>query len=384
MRGFKRLTAVILIVILSISLAGCDSSMDLETTSDIAISESASNEITRARETKKESAPSKKVVAAKNKAETKKVVIEKEHSETKKQVNKNKVKVKYASSKLKLSQIPNYKAVNAPYVRINNNKPTFKNSEIKKASFESYSKLDSIGRCGVAVASVSRDTMPRSKRGSISEVHPSGWHSYRYSSVEGQSLYNRCHLIGFQLTGENANERNLITGTRYLNTEGMLPFENQVADYVKSTNNHVMYRVTPIYSGNELVVRGVQMEGYSVEDKGRGVCFNVYCYNVQPGIKINYANGTSSGKGLISYSWKSGRTSNSKGINKSNNAAKNSVNNSAKNKSGTYILSLGTKKFHRSNCPSVKQILAKNKGTFNGSRKTLIDQGYAPCKNCNP
>ena len=144
-------------------------------------------------------------------------------------------------------------------------------------------------------------------------------------------------LIGFQLTGENANERNLITGTRYLNTEGMLPFENQVADYVKSTNNHVMYRVTPIYSGNELVVRGVQMEGYSVEDKGRGVCFNVYCYNVQPGIKINYANGTSSGKGLISYSWKSGRTSNSKGINKSNNAAKNSVNNSAKNKSGTYI-----------------------------------------------
>ena len=307
-----------------------------------------------------------------------------------KHTKKVKVKIKHASSTLKLSQIPKYKVVKAPYIKVNGNKPTFKQSEIKTSSFEHYSKLDSKGRCGVAIASISKDIMPKSKRTSISEVHPSGWHSYRYSNVEGESLYNRCHLIAHQLTGENANEKNLITGTRYMNNEGMLPFENIVADYVHRTNNHVMYRVTPMYKNDDLVARGVHMEAYSVEDKGAGVSFNVYCYNVQPGVKITYADGTSSGKHMISSGWSNSpninknRNKNNSNRNYNNSSNRGNNNKGKKGKKQTYILSLGTKKFHYPSCPSVNQILPKNKGKFKGNRKTLINQGYAPCKNCNP
>ena len=161
-------------------------------------------------------------------------------------------------------------------------------------SSESYSKLDRLGRCRTAFACIGTDIMPTEKRGSIGMVKPSGWHTVRYDNlVEGKYLYNRCHLIAYQLSGENANERNLITGTRYMNTEGMLPFENKVADYVRSTKNHVLYRVAPVFKGTELVARGVQMEAYSVEDRGEGICFNVFVYNVQPGIEIDYASGDS-------------------------------------------------------------------------------------------
>lgn len=190
-----------------------------------------------------------------------------------------------------LDSIPAYSG--KAYVAINNNQPSFSAAELTTRSYESYAALDSLGRCGVTVASVGQDLMPTEERGSIGQVKPSGWHTVKYDNVDGKYLYNRCHLIGFQLTGENANTRNLITGTRYLNIEGMLPFENMVADYVKETGNHVAYRVTPIFSGNNLVASGVQMEGYSVEDNGEGICFNVYCYNVQPGITINYADGSS-------------------------------------------------------------------------------------------
>lgn len=290
-------------------------------------------------------------------------------SETKITTNAKKTK------KLKLSNVPKYK--NSAYVKINGNKPTFKGKEIKKVSFQKYSKLDSKGRCGVAIASIAKDIMPKKKRGSISSVFPSGWHTYRYESVPGKYLYNRCHLIGHQLTGQNANPKNLITGTRYLNIEGMLRFEEEVADYVKSTSNHVMYRVTPIYRGNNLVASGVQMEGYSVEDKGRGISFNVYCYNVQPGIKINYKTGTSSEKGKISGSSKS--SSNHSYKRKSSNSSSK-----GRAKQGTYILSLNTHKFHKTSCYSVKRIKPSNRQTFKGKRKTLINQGYEPCKNCNP
>lgn len=160
--------------------------------------------------------------------------------------------------------------------------------------FETYSSLDALGRCGVAFANVCTDTMPTEPRGEIGSVKPTGWHTVRYDDlIDGMYLYNRCHLIGYQLTGENANERNLITGTRFLNMEGMLPFENMVADYVQETGNHVLYRVTPDFQGNELVARGVQMEGYSIEDNGAGICFNVYAYNIQPGIEIDYLTGDS-------------------------------------------------------------------------------------------
>ncbi|KXB66354.1 hypothetical protein HMPREF3181_00772 [Parvimonas sp. KA00067] len=192
---------------------------------------------------------------------------------------------------LDINNLPEYKG--KPYVVINNNEPNFEKSELVTKSFEKYSELDSLKRCGVADSIIGKDLMPTSKRENISSVKPSGWKSIKYNGIDGKSLYNRCHLIGFQLAGENANKRNLITGTRYLNTKGMLPFENMIADYVKETNHHVRYRVTPIFVGNELVARGVQMEAISIEDNGKAVKFNVYCFNVQPNIEIDYKTGNS-------------------------------------------------------------------------------------------
>ncbi len=189
-----------------------------------------------------------------------------------------------------LDEIPDYNG--KPYVTINNNKPNFKEEKQTK-SFEKYSNLDSLNRCGVAYANVSKETMPTEKRGRIGMIKPSGWHTIKYDNVDGKYLYNRCHLIGYQLTGENANEKNLITCTRYMNTVGMLEFENKVADYVKETNNHVLYRVTPIFEDNNLLASGAQMEAYSVEDSGKGINFNVFVYNVQEGINIDYRTGES-------------------------------------------------------------------------------------------
>ena len=191
------------------------------------------------------------------------------------------------------SSIPAYSG--KAYVVINNNQPSFNESELKTTGYETYSGLDSLGRCGMAIASVGKDTMPKEneERGSISSIKPSGWQQATYDNISGKYLYNRCHLIGWQLSAENANRGNLITGTKYLNVEGMLPFENMVADYIKETGNHVAYRIVPIYEGNNLLASGVQMEAYSIEDEGEGICFNVYCYNVQPGITIDYATGKS-------------------------------------------------------------------------------------------
>lgn len=181
---------------------------------------------------------------------------------------------------------------NAAYIAVNGNEPFFTEDELTLDPFETYSQLDSLGRCGVAYANICQELMPTEKRGDISQVKPSGWgHNNEYEFVDGQYIWNRCHLIGFQLAGENDNEKNLITGTRYLNIDGMLDFENEIADYVKSTDNHVLYRVTPIYDGSNPIADGVLMEGYSVEDDGKGVCFNVYAYNVQPGVEIDYRTG---------------------------------------------------------------------------------------------
>lgn len=190
-----------------------------------------------------------------------------------------------------MNQLPEYSG--NPYVEIDGNQPGFTDKDKTKESFEKYSDLDSLGRCGVAYANVGMDLMPSEERGSIGKVKPSGWHTVKYDSVDGKYLYNRCHLIGYQLTAENANEKNLITGTRYMNVDGMLPFENMAADYVKETGNHVLYRVTPVFDGENLLAKGVQMEAYSVEDEGDGICFNVFVYNVQPGVWIDYATGES-------------------------------------------------------------------------------------------
>lgn len=192
---------------------------------------------------------------------------------------------------LDINKLPEYNG--KPYVVINNNEPNFEKSELVQKSFEKYSELDSLKRCGVADSIIGQDLMPTSKRENISSVKPTGWKSVKYNGIKGGNLYNRCHLIGFQLAGENANKRNLITGTRYLNTKGMLPFENMVTDYVKETNNHVRYRVTPIFVGNELVARGIQIEAISIEDNGKAIKFNVYCFNIQPNIEIDYKTGNS-------------------------------------------------------------------------------------------
>ena len=246
------------------------------------------------------------------------------------------------------------------YTPVNDNIPFFTEEEITDRSFEFYEDLDSLGRCGPATASIGRDLMPTQKRESIREVHPSGWQSVQYDWVDGKSLYNRCHLIGFQLAGENANEKNLITGTRSLNIHGMLPFENMVADYVKETGNHVMYRVTPVFSGRNLVADGVLMEGLSVEDQGDGITFCVFAYNQEPGVTIDYATGDN---------WAS------------EDDLREEV---SENQEQAYVLNTSSKKFHRLTCPGVEQIRKSNKEVYRGSRQELIEKGYKPCGSCNP
>lgn len=260
-----------------------------------------------------------------------------------------------------LSNIPDYDG--KAYVELNGNVPEFSESEkTYSESFEEYGKLDSLGRCTYAVSCIGKDLMPTEKRGSIGSVKPSGWHISKYDFVDGKYLYNRCHLIGYQLTAENANERNLITGTRYLNVEGMLPFENDVADYIEITNNHVYYKVTPIFEGNNLVANGVQMQAYSVEDNGQGISFNVYCYNVQPGVAIDYATGDNQTVASSSITSTSSDEADKK----------------------TYIVNTKTKKFHNPDCDGVKKMSSSNKKKYKGTRDSFISNGYSPCQKCNP
>lgn len=283
-----------------------------------------------------------------------------------------------SSSAFSLSSVPDYSG--SPYVAVNNNVPYFTQQDYTTESYEYYSPLDSLGRCGVCVASIGRDLMPTEERGSIGSVKPTGWHTVKYDNVDGKYLYNRCHLIGYQLSGENANTRNLITGTRYLNVQGMLPFENMVADYVKETGNHVLYRSTPIFSGSNLLASGVLLEAYSVEDSGDGICFNVYCYNVQPGVSIDYANGDSYASAPQSSSQSATQPAPYAAPQEQNEPAPAPD----QGTTGTYILNTNTKKFHLPGCSSVKKMSEQNKQTYNGSRGDLISQGYEPCKKCNP
>ncbi|MDE7244948.1 MAG: DNA/RNA non-specific endonuclease [Oscillospiraceae bacterium] len=256
-----------------------------------------------------------------------------------------------------LEDIPAYSGT--PYVELSGNVPGFADGDMTTNSFEDYSPLDSLGRCGVAYACIGVDLMPTEDRGSISSVTPTGWQNAQYDCVNGKYLYNRCHLIGFQLAGENANKQNLITGTRYLNVDGMLPFENLVADYVKETENHVLYRVTPVFEGDNLVADGVQMEALSVEDSGEDVCFNVFVYNVQPGVVIDYATGAS----------------------RLDDAAP-AVSGDAE--SVSYVLNTSSKKFHDPSCSNAGSISGKNREDYTGTRDALISQGYEPCGQCKP
>lgn len=227
------------------------------------------------------------------------------------------------SSNITIDNIPAYSGDD--YIILNNNIPNFSESDLTTTSFEEYAPLDDLGRCGVAYSNIGIDIMPTEKRESISSVKPSGWHSVKYDIVEGKYLYNRSHLIGYQLTAENANDRNLITGTRYFNATLMLPYENMVADYIKETNNHVLYRVTPVFEGNNLVATGVQMEAKSVEDNGEGIEFNVFVYNVQPGITIDYATGDSALSGEEITNTSSSSNSNNTSNNSSNTTSSNNT-----------------------------------------------------------
>ena len=289
-----------------------------------------------------------------------------------------------AGSAVDIKKVPKYSG--APYIVINGNKPSF--SEKDKERVEEYSKLDKYGRCGTAFANVIKDIMPSSARESIGEVRPSGWHTVKYEKIiKDRYLYNRCHLIAFQLAGENANERNLITGTRYLNVEGMLPFENKVADYVNATGNHVLYRVRPIFKGSDLVARGVQMEAKSVEDNGKGISFNVYCYNVQPGIRINYKDGSSQAENKVQKNKnkkvkkpekstkkkKSGKPKKTKKV-EEDNGVKVSLH---------YVANTNTGKFHISTCRYVNMMKESNKYESD-NRDELVSSGYVPCKVCRP
>ena len=293
---------------------------------------------------------------------------------------------------LSVDEIPAYSGQAA--IEINQNVSGFTESDYTTEAFEQYSPLDGLGRCGIAYACVGEEIMPTEERGAIGMVKPSGWHTVKYDFVDGKYLYNRCHLIAYMLSGENANTENLITGTRYMNTEGMLPYENQVADYVHDTGNHVLYRVTPLYEGDNLVASGVEIEASSVEDKGKSLSFHVYCYNVQPGVTIDYATGDSAlAEDLATENVQetAQETSVADGKQSSENAvAAVQEETSAEQDGGhakeeqDYVLNKNTKKFHYPWCSSADDIKKKNRKDFTGTREEVISQGYVPCKRCNP
>ena len=285
-----------------------------------------------------------------------------------------------------VDSVPEYEG--DAYVTLNQNEPEFEQADMTTEAFEEYSELDDLGRCGEAYANICQEIMPTEERGAIGMVKPSGWHTVKYNDlIDGNYLYNRCHLIGYQLAGENANEENLITGTRYLNVEGMLPFENMVADFVEETGYHVLYRVTPVYEGDDLVAVGVQIEALSVEDEGEGICFNVYCYNVQPGITIDYSDGESS---RSEHAEEEVRLAEEKKEERRGDqetqasVQEKAVSGETVSEETTYILNTNTKKFHRPDCGSVDTIKEQNKKEVAQSREELIKEGYDPCGRCNP
>ncbi len=286
------------------------------------------------------------------------------------------------------ADIPPYSG--KPFCTVNGNIPFF-SEPFPAEHYEYYSPLDALGRCGVCEACISEDMLPQEKRGSIGEVKPSGWHLIRYDGlVDGNYLYNRCHLIAHMLTGQNANASNLITGTRYLNKEGMLPFEIMTVNYIRESGNHVLYRVTPVFTGENLLADGVLMEALSLEDGGSGLCFNVYCYNVHPGIEIDYTNGdsrlaesaeTAPAERVLPQTEETQPAEPVQTETEAVTAPPAPVQSDA---AADYILNTNTMRFHKPDCPSVEDISDRNKAPYSGSREELLAIGYAPCKRCQP
>jgi len=256
---------------------------------------------------------------------------------------------------ISLSEVSAYSG--EPFAVLGGNVPQFTEADYTTESYEEYGELDGLNRCTYTVACIGADLMPTEERGNIGQVKPTGWVTAKYDFVDGKYLYNRCHLIGFQLTGENANERNLITGTRYMNVDGMLPFENMVADYIKETGNHVLYRVIPVFDGNNLLASGVTMEAWSVEDEGEGICFYVYVYNVQPGVEIDYATGES---------WLAAPVSNGDDVQE------------------TYVVNTSSGKFHKQSCSQWESIKTENRQTFETTRSQMLAWNFEPAGCCKP
>lgn len=327
--------------------------------------------------------------------------------------------VSAGSAAAKLSDIPEYSG--ALCIDVNKGQPGFSADDAARESFMEFSELDFEGRCGTATGLIGPETVSNAERGDISQVHPSGWVQHRYSFVDREMLYNRSHLIAHQLCGEDANERNLITGTRTMNAVGMTYYEELVGNYVRRTNNHVLYRVTPLFAANDLVARGAQMEAESVEDGGQAIRFNVFVYNVEPGVKIDYVTGdnwesrevpavktkgeatttrgTSGDAALSQYAASEGEagasgTSGSSDTSSSTQVAPSgssdaktsgdSSSSASTTEQQTYILNKRSHKFHRPECDSVQSMSPSNKEEFTGLRQTLIDEGYTPCRSCNP
>jgi len=255
---------------------------------------------------------------------------------------------------ISLAEVPAYRG--EAFAVLNGNVPLFTEDDMTTESYEYYDDLDAWNRCTYTMACIGRDLMPTEERGNIGQVRPTGWVTAKYDFVDGKYLYNRCHLIGFQLTGENANERNLITGTRYMNVEGMLPFENMVADYIKETGNHVLYRVIPVFDGENPLASGVTMEAWSVEDEGEGICFYVYAYNVQPGVEIDYTTGES---------WLAAPAS------------------EAGEQTETFVVNTSSRKFHKDSCSQWQSIKEENRQIFDTTRSQMLAWDFKPAGCCN-
>ena len=287
-----------------------------------------------------------------------------------------------------------------PYIEVNENRPYFTQDDLTTEAFESYSELDSLGRCGTAYANLCRELMPTEERGEIGMIKPTGWHLAKYEWVDGKYLYNRCHLIGYQLAGENANEKNLITGTRYLNVTGMLPYENRTADYIESTGKHVLYRVTPIFVDDELLARGVLMEGWSVEDEGAGICFCVFVYNAQPGVIIDYSTGDNQADENYEIPAEENppeeqeqetlpATADTDGQSPDAGASEPDTDEVSATSGDEvsevdYVLNKRSMKFHYPDCSGVATMSEKNREDFVGTRDEAIAMGYSPCGTCKP
>lgn len=358
MKNTKRLLALLLSIVMLLSFVGCDiDSSDYGQSSTIESSSSiiddTSDNLSQITDSKDESSSTPSKDTSSTSAQT---------PSTTQKPNNSTVGTGTAKA-VDPSTLPAYSGT--AYTIVNNNQPNFSVAELTTKGYEKYSSLDSLGRCGVALASCGKEIMPgaNEERGSISSIKPTGWIQKSYSGVSGGYLWNRCHLIGWQLSAENANRQNLITGTRYMNINGMLPFENMVADYIRETGNHVAYRITPIFEENNLVCSGVQMEAYSIEDEGESICFNVYCYNVQPGITINYATGDSSGP------------SNSATTSTPSTEKDNTNDNQAASGDMVWIPNSGSKYHSRSGCSNMKNPRQVTK-------QEAENEGYEPCKKC--